>query len=255
MTGLRACWADRHPAFGAWKVLGESVGVEVLAASGFDWIGLDAQHGSIAPSALVAMLQAADAAGVPAVVRLAANDPASIGHALDAGAGGVIVPGIESAADATRAVAACRYPPDGRRSWGPLRPAVRSGGANAPVCVALIESPQGIASADEIAAVPGLDGLFLGPTDLGLEYGFGPGLDADDARLRDAVERLRAAADRHGLLLATRCFDPDRVASVVALGFTVLSVLHEVSALAAAGRAALDTARGRESPAPRPTPS
>jgi 4-hydroxy-2-oxoheptanedioate aldolase len=103
---------------------------ERIAHTGYDYVVLDAQHGLLGPSALVAGLMAADAAGqAVGMVRVAANDPTCIGQALDAGAGGVIVPLVDGPAEAAAAVAAGKYPPTGRRSYGPIRSRLRLGPA------------------------------------------------------------------------------------------------------------------------------
>ena len=106
---------------GAWCSIGSSYVVEVLGSCGFDWICIDLQHGFAGVESLLPMVQAAAITQTPALVRVPRLDAGMIGRALDAGAAGVIVPMVNSAAEARAAVAACRYPPDGIRSWGPAR--------------------------------------------------------------------------------------------------------------------------------------
>src|SRR2546428_1436293 len=109
---------------GGWCVVPGSFTAEVMARAGFDWICIDTQHGLIGYDQMLTMLQAVAVAGTPSVVRVPWNHPASLMQALDARAPGVIVPMVNSAAEAAAAVGACRYPPAGYRSWGPTRAAL-----------------------------------------------------------------------------------------------------------------------------------
>src|ERR1700730_1136475 len=142
---------------------------EVMAHAGFDWMCIDLQHGLIGYQEMLAMLQAVAVANVPALVRVPWNDPAWIMKALDAGAAGVIVPLVNSADEAAAAGGACRYPPDGYRSWGPTRAALGSPNfspelANSSVvCAVMVESVPALERLDEIVSVPGVDAVFIGP--------------------------------------------------------------------------------------------
>src|ERR1700744_2511321 len=162
------------------------------------------------------MFQATQAAGAAPLARLAWNEPWLIMRALDLGAVGVILPLIDNAAEARKAVESCRYPPVGRRSHGPVRAELVMGTA-APdelggdvLCIAMIETRDGIDNLEEIAATPGLDGLYIGPSDLSIALGLAPGRLtgplADDQRpLRDAIERIRQACEAHGLIAGIHC--------------------------------------------------
>jgi 4-hydroxy-2-oxoheptanedioate aldolase len=170
-----ALWGDADaPLFGGWVQLGpESAGV--MASAGFDWIALDAQHGLFDMAGILRALQTLQGADV--FVRVPSNDPVWIGRVLDAGALGVIVPLVDTTEDARRAVEASRYPPDGGRSWGQF--GRLWGGAEVPpetanrrvVCAVMIETAEGLANVDAIAAVPGVDMIFVGPFDLSLALG------------------------------------------------------------------------------------
>ena len=148
----------REQAVGYWAVLDAPVATERISRLGYDYVALDAQHGLLGYSGVLNGLMAIDA-GHTAVgmVRVEANDFTAIGKALDAGAVGVIVPLVNSAADAAAAVAAAKYPPLGGRSYGPMRSALRIGPvpaeANAATLVfAMIETPEGLANVKEICA-------------------------------------------------------------------------------------------------------
>lgn len=197
---------SRHGAetLGGWCALANSMSAEIVGRAGFDWVCIDAQHGAIGLSDLVAMLQAVDAAGVPAFVRVPWNDPAAIAHALDSGATGVIVTMVNKPEDALRAASACRYAPAGARSYGPTRAAVRNpqfsaSQANAEVvCVVQIETEEAVARVDEIAAIDGIDAPFVGPADLALSLGTEVGSVTSDG-FRRAARRTVSAAIAHGI--------------------------------------------------------
>jgi 2-keto-3-deoxy-L-rhamnonate aldolase RhmA len=148
-----------------------------LARLGFDWLCLDAQHGWYSRTEIMQVAQSFPTAFAELVVRVASCDFSAIGAALDAGARAVIVPQVESAAEAQRAVAATSYPPIGGRSWGPLAPmwdgpTLTVEEANrSTTCAVMIESAQALSHVEEIAAVDGVGQLFVGPYDLSLSLG------------------------------------------------------------------------------------
>ena len=135
------------------------------------------------------------------VVRVPSNEPGIIGRALDAGALGVIVPLVNSADEARRAVAACRFPPDGTRSSGPLVPRVRHGQDyqaevnDVVACIPMIETRQAVENVDEILAVPGIDAVYVGPNDLSLSYGLAPSVDNDGDPFNSALARVVESCD------------------------------------------------------------
>jgi 4-hydroxy-2-oxoheptanedioate aldolase len=236
---------------GYWSVLDNPVATERLARTGYDYVALDAQHGLIGYSGLLRGLMAIDAAGgCVGLVRVEANDITPIGRALDAGAAGVIVPLINTAADAAAAVAATRYPPVGIRSYGPMRSGLRIGPepalANRSVVVlAMIETPQGLANVEEIAATPGLDGLYIGPSDLTLAVG---GATPSDAAVADvfykALTRVRNACEAAGITAAIHTASGTIAARRLAEGFTFVSIASDLTHLEQAARDHLAAARG-----------
>ncbi|MFV0278035.1 MAG: HpcH/HpaI aldolase family protein, partial [Parahaliea sp.] len=170
-------WRSGQTSLGAWSSLPDIHLAETLARMEIDWLCFDLQHGLMDYSDLLRLLPAITGLPVTPLVRVAANQPEQIGKVLDAGAQGVIVPMVNTAEEALRAVAACRFPPDGHRSCGPMRDAMIEGfeylaTANQQIaCIAMIETKEGLGNVEAIAAVPGLDALFVGPMDL--SYGLG----------------------------------------------------------------------------------
>ena len=234
MVNARSTFARRQcPSYGAWCVVPTGFTAQILAHAGFDWLCVDVQHGLVGYTEMRAMVQAVKFTGVPVLVRVSANASGEIMRALDLGADGVIVPMVNSAAEAEAAVAACRYPPQGIRSWGPSgasigRRAFTPEAANRDVvCMVMIETRQAVAAADEIAAVPGLDGIYIGPNDLALSLGLPPGVAEHGPVLTEAVERVVHACQRRGVVAGIAIYEPDAAAAVEewqALGCTLFGL-------------------------------
>jgi len=242
----------RETVIGYWVVLDAPVATERLARSGYDYVVLDAQHGQLGFSGLLSGLMAIDAADEAlGLVRVQANDPTDIGRALDAGAAGVIVPLVNSAEDAVAAVAAARYPPAGIRSYGPLRSGLRVGTIpalvnEATVVLAMIETRLGLAEVEAIAATPGLDGIYIGPSDLTLAVGGAfPGDPAATEAFDRALVRVRKACEANGIAAGVHTASGEVAASRLAAGFTFVSVSSDLTHLEEAAQAHLAVARGR----------
>jgi 4-hydroxy-2-oxoheptanedioate aldolase len=229
---------------GLWSSLADPATLRLLTAAAPGWVVLDAQHGTWSEPDLLATLPVLDDP-VPVLVRVPDDRPAGIGRALDAGAAGVVVPMVEHAAQAAAAVRACRYPPQGARSWGPAAPLVArsapgAAAANRAVrCAVMVETAGALAVVDEIAAVPGLDMVFVGPFDLALALGRDVDElladEAPDAPLPRVVAACRAAGVRAGAFAG----DHARAARLAAIGFTDLAVATDTGLLLGAARAAV----------------
>ena len=201
---LRQAWAAGRPTFGGWCSIPDPFAAEVLAQCGFDWACVDLQHGLAGLETAGSMLQAISLSGIPPLVRIPANEPWIVMRALDLGAAGVIVPLVSSPDEAEQAARACRYPPEGGRSYGAVRVSSRRRAdarhANQQVvCIPMIETLGGVEQLDEILAVPGVDGIYVGPRDLALSHGLAPGADLDDliGRILAACRRLGVPAGIH----------------------------------------------------------
>jgi 4-hydroxy-2-oxoheptanedioate aldolase len=229
---------DRAPAIGYWCVLDAPPAVEQIARIGYDYVVLDGQHGLIGTSGILHGLIAIDAGrAAVGLVRVAANDPTPIGRALDAGAAGVIVPLVDSAADAALAVRAARYPPAGSRSFGPTRAALRVGPDpadtdRAVLVLAMIETASGLDDVEQICRVPGLDGVYVGPSDLRLSVGGRTPTDAAvDGAFDAALCRIRDAAAAAGIAAGIHTFDGDTARRRLAEGFTFVSIAGDLNHL------------------------
>ncbi len=224
MTSLRERWRAGEPTFGAWCTIPSPWTAEVAARSGHDWVCIDTQHGLIGYDVMLPMLQAVAAGGVPSFVRVPWNEPGTIMKALDAGAGGVIVPMINSVEEAIAAVGACRYPPHGFRSMGPLRARAVDGDWRLPICTVMIETVQAVSHVDEILAVPGIDAVFVGPNDLAVSLGADSSYEGRDPEHRRLIELVAKSARAHGVTPGIMCGSPEVAAQWHRAGYQMLAL-------------------------------
>jgi len=241
---LRQKWEAGQCALNGWLSLPCALSAEIMARQGWDVITIDMQHGMVDYAAMTAMLTAVNAAGdTPVLVRVPWLEEGIIMKTLDAGADGIICPMINNRADAERFAAAVRYPPLGARSFGPLRAQLRFGGdyhrhANdVIVALAMIETKDGLDAADDILAVAGIDGVFIGPADLSLSLGCAPSLTPDAAPVMDAVNTVITAARRHQRRLGMFTGAADYAMRMRDKGFDLLTVQSDSRLMAAAAQA------------------
>lgn len=180
---------------------------EMCAHSGLDYVYLDQQHGITSVDTLTAQLRALAGSPVTPLVRVLRNDSGLIGQALDVGAAGVIVPMVNTVDEARAAVRACRYPPEGLRSWGPVRARWSLGSDPAQVnpqvlCLVMIENREAVQNVREIVSVPGVDGVYIGPADLAVSMGLRPQLALQDGEHAAAVAGIVQACRAAGRVAA-----------------------------------------------------
>jgi 4-hydroxy-2-oxoheptanedioate aldolase len=210
-TVLRAKWKAGETAFGAFAALPCGFAAELLAVDGVDYIVIDQQHGLVDYQASLDMLRAIEGRGRVALTRVPANQGWMIGKALDAGIQGVIVPMVNTAAEANEAVMACRYQPRGTRSFGPVRAQVIMNTrdvatvGDSVLCFVMVETRQGVENVEAIAATPGLDGIYVGPADLALGLGLPPNLDKEEPEHVAAVQKILAACNRNKIIAGIQC--------------------------------------------------
>jgi len=252
---LKAAWAEGRTAFGLWSVVPGSFGAEILSETGADYVCVDQQHGAIDYDTMVPMLQAIRAGGAAPITRVLSNDPFLIMKALDAGAWAVIVPLVSSAGDAARAASACRYPPRGVRSFGPVRAATVIGSRDPEdlggevLCLVMVETREALERVDEIAATPGVDGIYIGPSDLALSLGLPPTLEVTEAEHVEAVQRIRETCHQHGIAAGIHCPSGDWARRHAEAGFDMVTVATDAPLLRAALLGALAVARAEQAEA------
>ena len=253
VNGIKRAWSSDRPAFGLWCAIPDPFVVELSSALGLDYVCIDQQHGLLDYVSLVGMIRAAGAAGCSPIVRVSSNEPWLLMRALDAGALGVVVPMVDDGAQAARAVEACRFPPAGRRSYGPIRAAAVIGSgdpvdlASEVLCIAQIETVGGLENVEEIAATPGLDALYVGPADLALALGIPLAGSGDDPRHVDAVERILRACQASGIGAGMHTRSGETARRYAEKGFSMLNVGTDYELLTGALRSELDAARAGQS--------
>ena len=246
---LHNLWQDGQTAVNCWLTINSSVSAEALAQLDWSSITIDLQHGLVDWDAAFPMLQAISSTEVVPMMRVPWNNPAWIMRALDAGAYGVICPMINSRADCEAFVGACRYAPQGYRSWGPVRGLIYGGSdyfkhANDELlAIAMIESAQALDNLDEIMSTDGLDAIYVGPNDLAISLGFEPQYAPKDRELAEAIDTILAAAKRHGLVPGIHCGSADMAREMTAKGFQLVTLMSDARLLLDAAAAAIATAR------------
>ncbi|MPZ52430.1 MAG: aldolase [Acidimicrobiia bacterium] len=229
-------WASGRSLFGAWCSLESSFSAEIAARSGFDYVCIDMQHGLSDFSSLLPALQAVYAGGSLELVRVPENQPWMIMKSLDLGARGVIVPLIDFPEMAAKAAAAVRYPPGGRRSYGPTRAGVVLDDPSPDVhgraaCIVMIESQDALRSVVEIARVPGVDALYIGPADLSLSLDLPlPGREPNPT-FEEAAATVLEAAVNAGIYAGIHCTDAATARRRQAQGFHMINVVSDVQLL------------------------
>jgi len=228
---------------GGWLMIPDPIVVEAAAAAGFDWIGIDLQHGAWDLGLAFRGIQLLDALGATAIVRVGRHDIADIPRVCDHGARGVVVAMATGPDLIAEAISMARYPPDGSRSWAGerygLKARVTGQVAAPPDVFAMIEDPSGFAVVEEIAAVPRVAGLHVGPVDLAM----GLGIEATGPTFDAALQRIVRAGHSAGIPVTMHAVDGDAVAACVAAGFDEVVLRADVDLLGSAFASELGRAR------------
>ncbi len=223
---------------GVWATLGDVRTTAALEGLGFDWVGIDAQHGHHDDRSIRDILSLRREPKATMLVRVAANDATLIGRALDAGADGVIVPLVSSPAEAAAAVAATHHPPKGTRSWGPLV-GYEIDVSRKPMCAVMVETADALEQVSEIAATPGVDMIFVGPFDLSLALGLEVSELIADTSESSPLQRIVAACNDAGIVAGAFAGAPERAVHLREHGFDWVAVDTDSGLLALGAASAL----------------
>jgi len=247
---IKTIWASGKAVVNGWLTIPSGFSAEVMAQCGFDSITVDMQHGVQDYQSMVHCFQAMQAHPVTPMVRIPWNEPGIIGKVLDAGAYGVICPMINTAEEAKNFVAACKYPPRGNRSNGPIRVGLygESGSyqktANDDtLCLPMLETRAAIENMESILDVEGIAGVYVGPSDLGFSYGYVPKLDRDEPEILRIYEKLVRECGRRGLHAGIHCSGAARAAKAIEIGFRLVTLATDSSLLATYARMQVTQAR------------
>jgi 4-hydroxy-2-oxoheptanedioate aldolase len=235
------------PAIGTWLMLESDLAAVAVAAAGFDWVLIDMEHGPVSPEAAQRLVSTVLATPAAPLIRVTWNESSLIQAAYDMGAYGVLVPFVDSREDALRAVHDARYPPIGRRSRGGLRaplafatdPVTYGRAANDATLLAVqIETARALDALAEIAAVDGIDVLFVGPGDLAESMGvWPPQMDAMTPAYAAAIARVPLVAREHGKAAGILVYDSAVARRCIDLGYTFVGVCSDATLLQGAAEA------------------
>ena len=248
---LRELFTNGELTVGGWCGIPSAFSAELMGRSGFDWVCIDTQHGLIGYDQTTTMLQAISLTGTPAFVRVPWNQPDHMMKALDAGAQGIVVPMVNNAEDARRAVDYVRYPPVGTRSWGPVRAALEVDGYSPQlgndrtILAAMIETPDGVRNMDEIMQVEGVDAIYIGPSDLALGHGLTPTLRAPEGSEHERlILSILEGCQRNGVTPGIHTDGAETAQRWVQAGFRMITVVSDGAVLRAAASKAVSDLRG-----------
>ncbi len=251
---LKQIWAEGRAAVNGWLAIPSGFSAEVMAQCGFDTVTVDLQHGVQDYQSMVQCFQAMGAHPVTPLVRVPWNEPGIIGKVLDGGAMAVICPMVNTAAQAEAFVAAAKYPPRGGRSNGPIRAGMygdASSGyqatANAEtLALPMIETREAVANLDAILDVPGVAGVYIGPSDLGYSHGLTPKLDREEPEMLAIYDRVLAGCAARGIHAGIHCASAAYAARAIGMGFRLVTILNDSGLLMQAARGVVAQVR-RES--------
>ncbi len=246
---LRQRSKDGQASINGWLSIPSSYAAEVMGHQGFDSVTVDLQHGMIGFDAAVCMLQAISSTPAMPMARVSKCDGALVMQLLDAGAFGIICPMISSAAEAREFASFCRYPSRGTRSFGPARGLLYGGSdyfqhANDEVlCLAMIETVDGVSNLHAILDVDELDGIYVGPNDLALALGCVPGDEVDEPIAKQAIQTISAAATKSNKLAGIFCSSGEVAARRLDEGFGLVTPGNDVGLLSRAAQSAIAMTR------------
>ncbi len=231
---IKDIWARGGVAVNVFLNIPSGVAAEIMGRAGWDGMTVDMQHGLHDYRSAVECFQAMGRHDVTPMIRVPANDAAIIGRVLDAGAYGVIVPNVGSGQEAARIVSACRYPPDGIRSNGAVRPLIYESpagymarAADDILVMPMIETPDGMRNYREIIRTPGVDAVYIGPNDLGLGLGLGAKMERDEPVILDFYRALVAEADAAGVRCGIHVASVENARMLIGMGFRLVTFVSE----------------------------
>lgn len=240
--------------YSGWCNLAAPVTTEVMAREGFPTVIVDMQHGMWDDNSMLAAIAAIRHGGASPVVRVPLEYYGAVSRALDWGAEGIIMPMINTAEDAKRLVGAAKFPPIGGRSWGPHRAMMHGGITDLKsylheandniVTMAMIETPEAFRNVDAIAAVPGIDMLFIGPADLSISLSNGQIVDQQSPDVEKAIDVIVAAAKKAGKMVGLYCASAERALAMTKRGIPFHAVGSDLSFLRAGLAAQIKTLKG-----------
>ena len=246
---LKQLWEEGKTAINAWLTIPSAWTAETMAHIGFDAITIDMQHGLSDYQTTLSMLQAISATDAVPLARVPWNEPVTIMRLLDAGVYGLVCPMINSREEAEAFVGACRYPPLGFRSYGPIRANVYAGNdyfenANQTVVtLAMIETAQALENLEEIVTTPGLDGVYVGTVDLSISTGLAGLGNLNDPKLQDMLNKILTQSVKHNRIAGIHVSTPENATKLSQQGFRLITPVNDTKLLRSAAKNVLEQTR------------
>ncbi len=251
-NAVKKAWSEGKATVNGWLAIPSGFSAEVMAQAGWDSVTVDLQHGVQDYLSMVHCFQAMQVHPVVPMVRVPWNEPGIIGKVLDAGAYGVICPMINTKAEAEAFINYAKYPPRGKRSNGPIRAAIYGTAgtyqqvANDEIlCMPMIETQQAIDNLGAILDVPGIDAVYIGPSDLGFSMGLPPVLDREEPQILKIYETIIAETGKRGLKAGVHCMKPEYAKRMIDMGFSMVTLGNDSGILLTAARAAVAATRAK----------
>ena len=246
---LKQLWQERKTAVNAWLTIPNAWTAELMAQTGYDAITIDMQHGLADYQTALSMLQAISTTDAVPLARVPWNEPTMIMRLLDAGVYGLVCPMVNNRAEAEAFVGACRYPPKGYRSFGPIRANVYAGDdyfthANETVLtLAMIETAEAMENLEEIIATPGLDGVYVGTVDLSISMGLAGLGDLNDPQLQSALNQILALVEKYQRTAGIHARTPAEAAVLAQQGFRLITPVNDTKLLRTSAQSYLSETR------------
>jgi 4-hydroxy-2-oxoheptanedioate aldolase len=247
---LKARLAAGKACVNGWLAIPSGFSAEVMAQCGWDSVTVDMQHGVQDYSTMVQCFQAMTAHPVTPLVRVPWNEPGIIGKCLDGGAWGIVCPMVNNRAEAQALATACLYPPAGKRSNGPIRAAMYGEAssyqktANDEILVIpMIETQEALDNLEAILDVPGIDMVYIGPSDMGLSLGMIPILDREEPNILAIYEKLLASCKKHGKFAGLHNGTSAYAARMIGMGFRFVTIANDSGLMARMARSEVAATR------------
>ena len=239
-NGIQEAWNNGKNIVNGWSSIANTFNSEILAVSGFDSVTIDMQHGLVGYQKVVEMLQAISGYNITPMVRVPWNDPSMVMRCLDAGAYGIICPMVNTKEECEKFVAACRYPPKGYRSFGPIRARMYAGDdyfkhANDTLLnFAMIETSEAVDNLDKILSVEELDAVYIGPSDLAVTMGYAPG--AYEKEVEDCLSYIIEMCKKKNIKAGIHCPDGKTVKERFDMGYNLGTISADAALLSQASK-------------------
>jgi 4-hydroxy-2-oxoheptanedioate aldolase len=247
---VKQIWASGKAVVNAWLAIPSGFSAEMVAQCGFDSVTVDLQHGVQDYLSMVQCFQAMDRHPVTPMVRVPWNEPGIIGKVLDGGAFGVICPMVNTPEEARNLVSYAKYPPAGVRSNGPIRAGMYGSAGSYQktanddiVLLPMMETRTAVANMEAILDVPGIDGVYVGPSDLGFSYGLEPKLDRTEPEILAIYEKIVKECDKRKLNPGIHCSGAEGAARAINMGFRLVTLSNEVGLMATFARMQVNQTR------------